>query len=104
LDLNPTGGHFGDGEGASVFFTLFLIGTFFLTTAFLVAVALGVGVAVALAVALVVGVAVALAVGDGVLVAASALDGIKSAAITSTAKDLITIPLKFAHGKEDTNN
>ena len=92
MDLNPTGGHFGDGEGESEFFAFFLVVTFFLITAFLVAVALGVGVAVALA------------VGDGVFVAASALDGIKSAAITSTANDLITIPPKFAHGKEDTNN
>jgi len=65
-------------------------------TAFLVAVALGVALAV--------GLAVALAVGDGVFVAASALDGIKSAAITSNTKDLITVPPKFAHGKEDTNN
>jgi hypothetical protein len=94
LDLNPTGGHFGDGEGESEFFAFFLVATFFLVAAFLVAVALGVGVALA----------VALAVGDGVFVAASALDGIKSAAITSTAKDLITVPPKFAHGKEDANN
>jgi len=66
----------------------------------LVAVALAVGVAVALAV----GVAVALAVGDGVFVAASARGEMKSAAITSTTKGLITVPLKFAHRKEDTNN
>ena len=92
MDLNPTGGHFGDGEGDNVFFAFFLVVTFFLITAFLVAVALGVGVAVALA------------VGDGVFVAASACGEMTNAAITSTTKGLITVPLKFSHGKEDTNN
>ena len=83
---------FGDGEGESVFFALFLGVTFFLITAFLVVVALGVGVAVALA------------VGDGVFVAASACGEMTNATITSTTKGLITVPLEFSHGKEDTNN
>ena len=100
MDLNPTGGHFGEGEGDRVFFALFLGTTFFLITAFLVAVALGVGVAVVLGV----GVAVVLGVGDGVFVAASACGEMTNAAITSTTKGLITVPLKFSHGKEDTNN
>jgi hypothetical protein len=48
--LNPSGGHFGDGEGFMGFF-FFLTGAFFVGVAFFVAVAFTVGVGVAFAVA-----------------------------------------------------
>ena len=50
ITLNPTGGHFGDGEGAIGFF-FFLVAGFFVGVAFLVGLALAVGVAVAFTVA-----------------------------------------------------
>jgi hypothetical protein len=55
LDLNPIGGHFGEGEGARRLLLFFLTG-FLVAVAFFVAVALGVGVAFLVAVALGVGV------------------------------------------------
>ncbi len=50
ITLNPTGGHFGDGEGAIGFF-FFLVAGFFVGVAFLVGLALAVGVALAFTVA-----------------------------------------------------
>ncbi len=49
ITLNPTGGHFGDGEGGIGFF--FLVAGFFVGVAFLVGLALAVGVALAFTVA-----------------------------------------------------
>jgi len=73
MTLNPTGGHFGDGDGA-IGLRFFFTGGFLVGVAFLVAVAFAVGVGVAFTVVL----TVALGVGVGVFVAARLCAGISA--------------------------
>ena len=87
LDLKPTGGHFGEGEGAMRFLRFFVT-TFFFTTGAFFTTGFLVGAAFL--------VAVTFGVGVGDLVALIACGVINVAAITSINKRLITVPLKFA--------